>query len=152
MKTPIAKRAGAFRRQRGVTLLIVLVMLVVLTLFGITAINVSTSNLQVVGNMQVRKANEAIANQAVETILSSISYFNNPSQALGYATPTGYTVTAENRVCLFAAPASGYSAVQPIVPEDTNWEVKVTVLDTISSARTVVTQGVKIRMLSGYCT
>ena len=99
------------RHQRGVTLLIVLVMLVVLTLFGITAINVSTSNLQVVGNMQVRKTNEAVANQAVETILSSISYFNNPAQPLGYAAPTGYTITADNRVCLFAAPAASARAM-----------------------------------------
>jgi Tfp pilus assembly protein PilX len=138
--------------QRGVTLLIVLIMLVVLTLFGITAVNLSTSNLQVVGNMQLRKNNEAVANQAVESMLSSINYFNNPALALVYTAPTGYTVTADNRVCLFAAPASGYSAVQPIVPEDTHWEVKVSVIDTVTSARTAVTQGVKIRMLSGYCT
>lgn len=140
------------RRERGVTLLIVLIMLVVLTLFGLTAINLSTSNLQVVGNMQQRKNNEAIANQAIETVLSSINYFNNPALALAYTPPAGVNVTLANRVCLFAAPASGYSAVQPIVPEDTHWEVRVTVQDTITAARTVVTQGVKIRMLAGYCT
>lgn len=142
---------AAPRRQRGITLLIVLIMLVVLTLFGITAINLSTSNLQVVSNMQQRKSNEAVANQAIETILSSINYFNNPTTAVTYTAPTGVTVTSANRVCLFAAPATGYSAVQPIVPEDTHWEVKVTVVDSVTGARTVATQGVKIRMVSGYC-
>ena len=52
---------------------------------------------------------------------------------------------------LFRSPASGYSAVQPIVPEDTNWEVRVTVTDAISGATTGLTQGVKVRMLAGYC-
>ena len=140
------------RRQRGITLMVVLVMLVVLTLFGIAGINVSTSNLQVVGNMQSRKSNEAVGFQAVETVLSNIGYFSAPAQALTFTPPTGYTVTLADRACLFAAPAAGYSAVQPIVPEDTNWEIRVTVTDTLSGASTGLTQGVKIRMLTGYCT
>lgn len=140
------------RGQRGITLLVVLVMLVVLTLFGIAGINVSTSNLMVVGNMQSRKSNEAVALQGIETVLGSISYFNSPSGAVAFTPPTGYTVTFANRSCLFAAPAAGYSAVQPIVPEDTNWEVRVSVTDTLSGASSAVTQGVKVRMLAGYCT
>ena len=145
-------RRGSMRAQRGMTLMVVLVMLVVLTLFGIAGINVSTSNLQVVGNMQARKANEAVAFQGVETVISSINYFNAPTAAVTFTSPTGYTTTFANRVCLFAAPATGYSAVQPIVPEDTNWEIRVTVTDTLSGASTGLTQGVKIRMLTGYCT
>ncbi len=141
-------RTRAARHERGMTLLIVLIMLVVLTLFGITAINLSTSNLQVVGNMQARKTNEASANRWIETVLGSVNYFSNPALAVP-SLPTG--VTVDNRTCLFAAPAAGYSAVQPIVPEDTHWEVRVTVADSVTGARTVVTQGVKIRMLSGYC-
>jgi len=145
-------RRGSMRAQRGMTLMVVLVMLVVLTLFGIAGINVSTSNLQVVGNMQSRKSNEAVGFQAVETVLSNIGYFSAPAQALTFTPPTGYTVTLADRACLFAAPAAGYSAVQPIVPEDTNWEIRVTVTDTLSGASTGLTQGVKIRMLTGYCT
>lgn len=145
-------RPGSVRAQRGITLMVVLVMLVVLTLFGIAGINVSTSNLQVVGNMQARKSNEAVAYQGVETVLSSINYFNAPAAAVTFTSPTGYTTTFANRVCLFAAPATGYSAVQPIVPEDTNWEVRVSVTDSVSGATTAMTQGVKVRMLAGYCT
>ena len=145
-------RRGPVRAQRGITLLVVLIMLVVLTLFGIAGINVSTSNLQVVGNMQARKANEAVALQGVETVLSSIAPFNNPTAAVAFTPPTGYTATIANRVCLFATPAYGYSAVQPIVPEDTNWEVRVSVTDSVSGASTGITQGVKVRMLAGFCT
>ncbi len=153
-------RPGSVRAQRGITLMVVLVMLVVLTLFGIAGINVSTSNLQVVGNMQARKANEAVAYQLVETALSSITYFNAPTSAVTFTCPTGYDCTTPpagetinaSRKCLFAAPATGYSAVQPIVPEDTNWEVRVSVTDTVGGATTAMTQGVKVRMLAGYCT
>jgi Tfp pilus assembly protein PilX len=139
------------RGQRGITLMVVLVMLVVLTLFGIAGINLSTSNLNVVGNMQARKSNEAVALQGIETVLSTINYFNTPTAAVVFTPPTGYTATFANRTCLFAAPAAGYSAVQPIVPEDTNWEVAVGVTDNISGATTGITQGVKVRMLAGYC-
>lgn len=151
------------RRQRGITLMVVMVMLVVLTLFGIAGINVSTSNLQVVGNMQSRKSNEAVALQFVETTLSSIANFRAPTATVAFACPTGYDcdnlpagetapMVNPSRRCLFNAPAAGYSAVQPIVPEDTNWEMRVRIDDTVSGATTTITQGVRIRMLSGYCT
>lgn len=150
------------RRQRGITLMVVLVMLVVLTLFGIAGINVSTSNLQVVGNMQARKSNEAVALQLVETALASIANFNTPTAAVAFICPAGYNcanlpageiapMVNPSRRCLFSAPAAGYSAVQPIVPEDTNWELRVRIDDMISGATTTMTQGVQIRMLSGSC-
>lgn len=144
-------RRGSMRAQRGITLMVVLVMLVVLTLFGIAGINVSSSNLAVVGNMQARKSNEAVALQGIETVLSSINYFNAPTGTVAFTAPTGYTATFANRACLFAAPATGYSAVQPIVPEDTNWEVRVSVADSVSGASSSMTQGVRVRMLAGYC-
>ena len=60
------------RCERGATLLIVLVMLVVITLLAIAGMRMSNSSLQVVGNMQARKFAENVASQGVEDVLNSI--------------------------------------------------------------------------------
>jgi hypothetical protein len=138
------------RKQHGATLVIVLIMLVILTLFGISAVNLSNSNLRVVGNLQARKQAEAIAMQTAENVMSSMSFFNTPTPATT-STVDGYKRDISQRVCQFATAASGYSAVQPIVPEDTQWDFHVTVTDTVTNARVRVWQGTRIRMLSGNC-
>jgi Tfp pilus assembly protein PilX len=138
-------------REQGISLLVVLVMLVVLTLFALSAINLSTSNLKVVGNMQARQSNDAVAFQAVETVMGSINYFSAPTSAVPF-TSTGYTITVGNRSCLYAAAATGYSAVFTIAPEDTHWDFEVTVTDSTTGAKSVMHQGAKIRMLAGNCT
>lgn len=72
------KPSFATRGQRGATLLISLIMLVVLTLFAISAINLSTTNLSIVGNMQARMEVEAAGKQAIEQVLSSAANFLTP--------------------------------------------------------------------------
>lgn len=69
-------------RQRGATLLITLVMLVMLTLFAITSLNTANSNLRVVGNMQARTEATNIAQEAIETVISSGLFISNPANAI----------------------------------------------------------------------
>lgn len=135
----------------GATLLIVLVMLVVLTLFGISMIRLSSTNLRIVGNMQARALVEASAQRAIDQTISSIASFNSPSASVTVTQPAGMTVTVAPRVCLGAETAYGYSAAVALSPEDTVWEVTATVSDSITGANTVYRQGVKIRMLAGNC-
>lgn len=75
------------RRQGGATLLVTLIMLIMLTLFAISAMNTSTTNLQVVGNMQVR--NEALAStqQTIEAAISTTAFVDTPTNAI--ANPCG---------------------------------------------------------------
>ena len=74
------------RSQQGATLVIALIMLVLLTLFAVSALNTSTTNLKVVGNMQAR--NEALnaAQQTVETVISmtdpNINFIKTPTNAI----------------------------------------------------------------------
>jgi len=138
------------RTQSGATLVIVLIMLVILTLFGISAVNLSNSNLRVVGNLQARKQTEAIALQTAEQVMGSMSFFNVPTPDTT-ATVDGYERKISRRVCQYATAASGYSAIQPIVPEDTLWDFSIIVTDTVSNAKATVWQGAKIRMLAGNC-
>lgn len=59
------------RRQRGVTLVVGLIMLVLITLVVSTAFMMSTTNLRAVGNMQFRDEAIAAANVAVERLMST---------------------------------------------------------------------------------
>ena len=65
------------KKQSGATLLVALVMLVVLTLFAITAINFTNINTRIVGNQQFKKEAESAAQQAIEQIIST-DFTTNP--------------------------------------------------------------------------
>ena len=59
------------RHQKGATLLIGLIMLVLLTLMAVTSFNLGKSNLQIVGNMQFRNETVRAAEEAVELAIST---------------------------------------------------------------------------------
>jgi len=156
------------RRQSGTTLLVVLIMLVVLTLLAISGMRMGTSSLQIVGNMQARRFVDNVASQAMEDVMNSIVPFNAPTGPVSLrtggatlaanantwtslTTPSGMDVRISTRICLFSAPASGYSAVSTIAPEDNLWQFTVDVRDTFTKASTSMVQGAKIRQLFGAC-
>ncbi len=70
------------RSQRGATLLITLIMLVLLTMFAVSALNTGTTNLKVVGNMQSRSEALNATQAAIETVLSSPLFISNPANAV----------------------------------------------------------------------
>ena len=80
MNSAIGRNASR-QNQRGTTLLIGLIMLVLLTLMGLSAINSSTSNLKVVGNMQYQQEVLGAAQSAINDVLSKGSYFSDPATA-----------------------------------------------------------------------
>ena len=63
-------------RQRGTTLLVSLIMLVVLTLFAISAIRTGNVGFRIVGNQQTQKLMEAAAQQAMEQVVSNLGNFD----------------------------------------------------------------------------
>jgi Tfp pilus assembly protein PilX len=156
------------RRQAGTTLLVVLIMLVALTLLAITGMRMGSTSLQVVGNMQARRFVDNIAQQSVEDVMNSIVPFNSPNGAVTLRTPggnvpaaagtwvsltspAGVDVRVSARTCLATAPASGYSAVSTIAPEDNLWQYSVDVRDNFTKSTSSTVQGTKIRQLFGSC-
>lgn len=123
--------------QRGATLIVALVMLVILTLFALTMIKMSSGNLLVVGNMQVQKETEAAAQQMVERHLDTINAFESavtlaqpspPTTACGTTsggttvnwtlvggkyvcqlTNNGYTTKVYLPECTYSEPSPGYA-------------------------------------------
>ena len=70
------------RKQHGATLLVALIMLVLLTIFAVSSMNTANTNLKVVGNMQAKAEATHIAQEAIETVLSTTQFLTNPSNAI----------------------------------------------------------------------
>jgi type II secretory pathway component PulK len=68
------------REQRGATLVVGLIMLVLITLMVTTAFMLSTGNLKSVGNMQFRGEALAAANRVIEQVLAS-PFTDDPADA-----------------------------------------------------------------------
>jgi Tfp pilus assembly protein PilV len=148
------------RSQHGVTLLVVLVMLVMITLFVLSMVRLSGTNLKVIGNMQAQRALESSTQQAIETYISTSSFFTDTATDTGIwtagvasvvTTVNGYNITVSRPACLQSATATGYSALSGISPEDSNWEVAASATDPITDAQMSLVQGVKIRLPAGNC-
>lgn len=154
----------ANRRQRGATLLVTLIMLVVLTLFAVTGFNLSSVNLKIVGNFQQQKATEAVVQQAIEQLVSTVTAFNATPAATdicvnGTGTDSttcsasgGSWVHIDKPACNYTTAARGYTKkIGELTPEDTNWEVRASFTDSTTKASVAVVQGLAVRMLAGNC-
>lgn len=62
------------RHSRGVTLLVVLIFLLLITMFSISAFRASTTNLRATQNMTVRQEAVAAAQAAIETVISTPAF------------------------------------------------------------------------------
>lgn len=65
------RNASSLNRQRGVILVMGLIMLVVMTLIAVVAIKLTSSSIQVVGNSQFRQEAVSAGQKAIETVISS---------------------------------------------------------------------------------
>jgi Tfp pilus assembly protein PilX len=154
-------------RQRGLTLFVAMIILVMVTLLVVSAFKVSNTNLKIVSGMQGRQEAVSASQAAIEQVLSSSFFTANPS--IVAATPIGvdmnadgnddYTVTMALPRCLRTAPvmlsspptktqldcagSSRYpAATTPTWCSNTIWEVGATTTDNVTAAKTTVRQGV----------
>ena len=68
----------SFKRQRGAVLLVSLVILMIITLFVVSSVNLTSSDLRIVGNFQSKMIINQGAQQAIEEVLSSVTNFTTP--------------------------------------------------------------------------
>lgn len=69
-------------QQQGATLLVSLIILVLMTLLGVSSFMLGKSNMQTVGNMQQRNEAIAAAQQTVEETVSKTQFFETPNNAV----------------------------------------------------------------------
>jgi len=140
------------RCQRGAVLFITLILLVAVMLLGVMMSGLARSNLQIVRNNQSEQQRTGLAQRAVEQVLNDINNFTSPTAPITITNAGGMQVTVSDRVCVRSVAATGYSAVSGSMPPiDTVWNFTVTVSDPMTGGATVMTQGVRVRMLNGSC-
>jgi len=152
MRAIFHSNVSSANAQRGSVLFISLILLVAMTMIAVAGARVSTTQLGVVGNAQSVQRVESAAQLGVEEVVGSIGAFSNPTQAISVSNlPAGINVSVSDRRCLSTTPAAGFSAVMQLVPEDTLWAVDVQATDSFTGAAANISQGVRVRMLSGSC-
>lgn len=70
------------KRQRGATLLVGLIMLVLMTLIAVTSFNLGKSNLLIVANTQHRAEGVTSARATLEEVISKTTFSTSPAAAL----------------------------------------------------------------------
>ncbi|NVO04648.1 MAG: pilus assembly PilX N-terminal domain-containing protein [Rhodoferax sp.] len=69
----------ATHRQRGATLVMAMIFVVIMALFATIAFNTSTGSMRVIGNMQARQEAISVAQKAIEQTISSTDFATKPS-------------------------------------------------------------------------
>jgi Tfp pilus assembly protein PilX len=136
--------------QRGVTLVVGLIMLLVLTLFAVSAIRLSSANLRTVGNLQARNEATSAAQIAIEQSMSNVTSFTDPQVRANVpvtVNQTQYNVRVEAPVCVRSEPIVGNSFDnQALALQETYWDVVATATDARTGASVRIHQGVRVRL------
>jgi Tfp pilus assembly protein PilV len=131
-------------RQRGTTLIIALIMLVLLTMFAVSAISLSTTTSKVVGNLQARKTTDAIAQRVVDQVISEGLFGDKRLVPITPSwTPAGVTIQVTDRHCK--------AFTQTLLDPQTGssiWEFDVCIRDSFTGAKSYIRQGVSVKTLT----
>jgi Tfp pilus assembly protein PilX len=146
--------------QRGATLIVGLIMLVLITLLVTSAFTLSTSGLKSVGNMQARDEAIAAGNKAIEQVVGS-PFTNSPAAEtinvdINNDGTTDYVVVFNTPTCVSAAEIPGTTVAPSSIslgstfnPSTSNlyetvWDLDANVTDPNGSGAAVrVHQGVR---------
>ena len=164
--------ATSIRRQGGMTLLVAMIILVMITLLAVSAYRVSNTNLRVVGSMQGRQEGVSAAQAVIDQVLSSITFTRAPAGVA--AQHWGIDINGDSKEdydvklspqprCIRVAPVVLGAKIAPAdLPcvgsavlgkahlsgycSDTVWEITATTQDKLTGANTTVRQGVGVRV------
>lgn len=148
---------AGIQSQSGISLLVSLVMLAVLTLLVISAVMTSNLGLRISGNAQARQEALVAAQQAIDSKLGSLAYFKGTDTVLTQDVDVNgdgtndYRVTLNSPTCLELNSVPGYSALHlESAPRDTLWDVQAEVEDLGGwGASMILHQGIKVRVQIG---
>jgi hypothetical protein len=138
------QKMHALSRQRGATLIITLVMLVMITMFAVSAVILSSSSSKIVGNVQAKKTVDGIAQRVVDQVISEGLFGDKRIvPVLPSWTPAGMTIEVTPRYCK----AFQQTLLDPQFGTAT-WEFDVCVKDSFTGAKSYIRQGVAVKSFS----
>lgn len=158
LKRPARKRVTVrlASKQRGVTLIVGLIMLLLITLTVAGAFTVSSSNLKSVGNFQVREEAIAASNLAIEQVMSSPFTTSLVSQEINVDInkdgTTDYVIVVDIPVCTRALVATTGGATEIGFGGggggtwNTEWDISATATDAASGTSVRIREGIRIRL------
>jgi Tfp pilus assembly protein PilX len=136
--------------QRGSTLIIALILLVIVTLFGISAISSSIVNLRISRNVQLAAEAQSAAQRVIDAKISDPATFNTPASAGSTTTvdATGasntYSVVFDQPACYSLRPIPGYSySISGQAPKNLHWRLQATATDAATGASVQIRQGMQ---------
>lgn len=142
-----------FHQQRGISLVMALVMLIVLTMTALSSTSSVNSSLRIAANMQIQDEVLTAAQIAIDDQLSSLTNFTNAVNRhinvdINRDGESDYSVELFAPVCISTAPGQQDSyQLSASSPNKTYWEVRADVTDPRTGAAVKVYQGVRITLL-----
>jgi hypothetical protein len=148
------------RTERGVALVVGLIMLVLITLMLLAALNIGTANFRAVSNMQFREEAISAANRAIEQVISS-NFTAAPTAEeivvdVDNDGDNDYTIDIAQPQCVFASVAFAPDPSSLSLPPgmtvastwNTVWDIQASVdrADNIGGSAVVVRAGVRVML------
>lgn len=99
-----------FHAQRGATLIVALVMLILLSILAVSSLNIGRGSLQVVSNAQSQAVATDAAQAIINQVVSTPAFTETPNAVLEYNCPAGFTATPNSR-CVFVNDANDTKTV-----------------------------------------
>lgn len=144
------------KQQRGISLVMALIMLVVLTLTAISSTSSVNSSIRIAGNMMIQDEVLTANQMAIDSQTSVLANFTTAVDRdvevdIDKNGTMDYTVTLYAPVCYSSEPAqpNSYSLEeQGSTQNKTYWDVRADVTDTRTGATATVHEGVRITLPS----
>lgn len=144
---------NTLQQQRGISLVMALIMLIVLTLTAISSTSSVNSGLRIAGNMQTQDEVLTAAQIAIDDQLSSLANFTTAIDRsievdIDRNGGIDYIVELAAPICISTALGQQDSyQLSNSSPNKTYWEVRADVTDARTGATATVYQGVRITLL-----
>ena len=137
------------QRQKGVVLVVSLLMIAVLALLATASINLGGTSMQVLSNQQAQQDTAAAAETEIEATISELGNFTNGVAWQGQR--DGINVDRSAPVCVGDAIMPGFSLTNQLALQHNYYQFRVTATDADSGAATAARVGVRVLQNAGTC-